>query len=208
MRHKISLELFGYWNRRRGKRAVPSRMAIEPADIHTLLPDVFILQSDADGTLSFRLAGTGLCALFGRELKGEGLEELWLPDGAETATRLAAGVLDGLTPGVIELHAESLAGRCVDAEMLLLPLADETGLNRRILGCLAPMEQPYWLALDPIVSVVTASIRVLDVNRELAFLANRPKIEVERNTAIFHSRGSRPETRRFSHLTLIEGGRA
>jgi len=208
MRHKTSQELFAYWNRRRGRRSAPSRLEIEPADIRALLPDVFILQAEADGALTFRLAGTGLCALFDRELRGEALERLWVPDSSEAATNLASGVLQGLVPGVVELLGESRAGRAVSMEMLLVPLADESLDNRRILGSLSAIERPYWLALDPVVSLVATSVRVLDVEKERIFLASRPKISLEAAPARFRGPATRPQPRRFHHLTLIEGGRA
>lgn len=208
MRHKTSLELFAYWNRRRGERAEPSRLDIEPADIRTLLPDIFILQPDADGAFTFRLAGTGVCALFDRELKGEALDRLWLPDGVDAVLGLAASVLDGSAPGVVEVWAESHAGRSVDMELLLLPLSDGAGGNRRILGSLCPLDRPYWLTADPIVSLVTSTIRMLDVHKEHVFLASRPRIPVGPNAAIFRSSSAGGDFRRINHLTLIEGGRA
>lgn len=208
MRHKTSLELFAYWNRRRGERAEPSRLDIEPADIRALLPDIFILQAEAGGDFEFRLAGTGICGLFDRELKGETLGRLWLPDGVETVIGLAADVLAGSSPGIVEIWAESRAGRSVEMELLLLPLSDGSKGNQRILGSLCPLDRPYWLTVDPIVSLVTASIRVLDVHKEHVFLASRPRIPVEPNMSIFRSSGASTDFRRINHLTLIEGGRA
>ena len=61
-----SIELFQYWNRLRGTRPAPRRTEIEPSDIKTLLADTFILEQDSRGLPVFRLAGTRLCALFGR----------------------------------------------------------------------------------------------------------------------------------------------
>lgn len=207
MRHNTSLELFAYWNRRRGGRAAPSRLQIEPADIRTLLPDVFILEPQQDGP-TFRLAGTRLCALFDRELKGDLLERLWIPGGAEAVMKLASSVLDASTPGVVALCAESRAGRAVNMELVMLPLADETGRNKRILGALSALEKPYWLGLDPIVGLVTDAIRMLDVHKEHVFLASRPEIPVEPNSGALRPRQPGFGVRHVSHLTLIEGGRA
>ena len=70
MKQEGSLALFHYWNRLRGDRPAPKRTDIEPADIKTLLGDTFILERDTRGEAIFRLAGTRLCAIYGRELKG------------------------------------------------------------------------------------------------------------------------------------------
>ena len=70
MKQDGSIALFQYWNRLRHGRPAPKRTEIEPADIKTLLADTFILERDTRGEAVFRLAGTRLCAVYGRELKG------------------------------------------------------------------------------------------------------------------------------------------
>lgn len=70
MKQQGTIALFQYWNRLRGSRPAPQRSEIEPVDIKSLLADTFILESDARGEAIFRLAGTRLCATYGRELKG------------------------------------------------------------------------------------------------------------------------------------------
>ena len=72
-----SIALFQYWNRLRAGRPAPKRTEIEPADIKTLLADTFILERDTRGEAVFRLAGTRLCASYGRELKGFAFASLW-----------------------------------------------------------------------------------------------------------------------------------
>ena len=74
MKHEKSTSLFQYWNRLRGNRPAPRRTEIEPADIKANLADTFILEQDTRGRPMFRLAGTRLCATFGRELKGFAVE--------------------------------------------------------------------------------------------------------------------------------------
>jgi hypothetical protein len=71
MKHPANRELYGYWNERRGDRLAPERADIEPSAIRQVLGDTFVLAADGIAHHPFRLAGTRLCALFGRELKGE-----------------------------------------------------------------------------------------------------------------------------------------
>ncbi len=47
------MELFQYWNEVRGDRDLPRRDEIQPADIRSLLPNIFILQAQADGGYTF-----------------------------------------------------------------------------------------------------------------------------------------------------------
>ena len=84
-----SIALFQYWNRLRAGRAAPKRTEIEPADIKTLLADTFILEKDARGEAVFRLAGTRLCASYGRELKGFAFASLWREKDQRMVARLS-----------------------------------------------------------------------------------------------------------------------
>ena len=87
MKHPASRELFAYWEERRGKRSAPERADIEPGAIRQVLSDAFILALDGGAGHPFRLAGTRVCALFGRELKGEPFIGLWA--GGKPTGRLA-----------------------------------------------------------------------------------------------------------------------
>ena len=73
MKHPSSRDLYAYWNERRGSRLAPERADIEPSAIRQVLGDTFVLAADSVAQHPFRLAGTRLCALFGRELKSEKL---------------------------------------------------------------------------------------------------------------------------------------
>src|ERR1041385_4153524 len=103
MKQASSRELFGYWAARRGKRAAPERGEIEPSAIGRALGDVFILEFDRRAGHPFRLAGTRVCALFGRELKNEPFLNLW---DEETRVRVAqllgvvADEVNGIVAGV------------------------------------------------------------------------------------------------------------
>jgi hypothetical protein len=167
MRHPTSKAVFAYWNMRRGARPAPLRREIDPAAIRSALPSVFILETDRRGHLTFRLAGTGVCALFGRELKGKPFSDLWLDECARPVLRACDEVLRHGRPVIAALCGESLGGRSVDIELLLMPLATDTDEAGRILGVLEPLAKPGWLHLDPMVAVVTTAIRFVDIGAEI-----------------------------------------
>jgi hypothetical protein len=77
MKHPSNRELFNYWNERRGERLAPERADIEPAAIRHVLGDTFVTEMSGSENHLFRIAGTRLCALFGRELKAESFLKLW-----------------------------------------------------------------------------------------------------------------------------------
>jgi len=73
MKHAASRELYAYWEAKRGTRPAPERAEIEPGAIRGILSDTFILALDRGLGRPVRLAGTRVCALFDREIKGVGL---------------------------------------------------------------------------------------------------------------------------------------
>lgn len=205
MRHKNSFELFDYWTSKLDGRSAPSRTDIEPADIRTLLPHVFICDLTADGQLNFRLAGTALCALHGRELKGISFASLWLSDGVRNAGRTGASVATGSTPAVLSLDCLSQGGRVVQAEMLLLPITGPSGQHDRLIGLVSIFDQPYWTGHDPIVGFSSTGIRFLDQTRDPLFLANRPEIKLPDSKKFAGAfTGNR---KKVAHLVVLDGGR-
>ena len=77
MREAGSIALFQYWNKLRNGRRAPTRNEIAPAEIKAYLADTFILGRERHRGAVFRLAGTRLCATYGRELKGFSFQSLW-----------------------------------------------------------------------------------------------------------------------------------
>ena len=87
MKHQSTQALFNYWTRKRGRRRAPARSDIDPADIRRILADTFILTADFVNDIRVRLAGTRVCALFAREIKGEAFEDLWSEAEPRTSAR-------------------------------------------------------------------------------------------------------------------------
>jgi hypothetical protein len=209
MKQRGLIELFQYWDRLRDKRPAPKRTEIEPADIKTLLADTFILEKDGRGEAIFRLAGTRLCAVFGRELKGFALPSLWAFKDQRLVARLAHSAFHQKSVVVVAFEGRSQNGRINSFELLLLPLDGEEG-SPRTLGIVSAVEKPYWLGADPIVECRLDTIRVVDPDREPMFLKNRPAVAVP---AIAPSAdevaGTTPgkRGRRIRHLVVFEGGR-
>ncbi|WP_254622303.1 PAS domain-containing protein, partial [Stenotrophomonas sp. GbtcB23] len=80
MRNQVSQIIFDYWTDLKGDRGAPLRTEIDPTALRHLLPHLFIATVGLEGYPVFRLAGTRICDLFGRELRGAGFAEIWLED--------------------------------------------------------------------------------------------------------------------------------
>lgn len=137
MKTNASREIYSYWNDIRGDRPAPLRGEIDPSQIRQALPDLFVLTDLGDDVPVFRLTGTRLYNLFSRELRDTPFSEMWQPDAALEACRIAKGVLQHERPVIFDLYAESVSGHTSqEFEMLLLPLEAEAHFPSRLLGAL------------------------------------------------------------------------
>jgi hypothetical protein len=164
MKHPANRELFKYWNEQRGERLAPDRAEIEPSAIRTMLGDIFLLEFNADETAPFRLAGTRLCALFGRELRGENFFKLWLPSYQTAIRDLIVGMMEekaGCVAGVAAAASDDILAP-VQLDLLLLPLAFHSRGRARAIGALAPLASPYWLGAKAISPLTLGTVRHLD----------------------------------------------
>ena len=209
MRHEGTKTLFQYWDRLRDGRKAPRRTDIEPADIKQHLADTYITETDARGEAIFRLAGTRLCAVFGRELKGFAFASLWDLRDQRVVARMMHGSLHQGAVAVMDILGTSGNGRQVSLEMIALPLQGGAD-GPRALGSIVAMEKPYWLGADPIASLRLESLRSVDPDVEPMFLRNRPAVQVpsligEPEAPLVMETPGRG--RRVAHLVVLEGGR-
>jgi hypothetical protein len=202
MKNESCKALYRYWDEIRGDRPAPPRTAIEPSEISSVLRDTFILQS-SETAYPFRLAGTRLCAAFGRELKGAKFLDLWAAtDRAQMAAILEAVAEDGRA-AVVGISGFVSRRREVAFELLLLPLIQSGPRFDRVLGAMVPMELPYWLGLEPLIGQSISSARLLwpDEERQPAI---RPVLRPAVTTAPTHL-GAEQRRQRF---VVLEGGKS
>jgi hypothetical protein len=161
MKHPSSQLVLRHWTERQRSRPAPERTDIDPAAIPRALGDTFMLAADFVGNLRFRLAGTRVCALFCREVKGWSFADLWCEDSRGQIEQLLEALSDENTGAVAGLTGETADGVEIDLELLLLPLAHRGEARIRALGVLAPMQPPYWLGEKPLVELKLGTVRHL-----------------------------------------------
>jgi hypothetical protein len=159
MKHAATRELYAYWQELRGRRPAPDRAEIEPAAIRQLLSDAFILALDHSAGYPFRLAGTRICALFGRELKGESFVALWDEASRRTIADLLSVLADEWVGTIAGVTAQNESGESVELELLLLPLSVRRPSLARSIGVLAPFNIPQWIGQSPIGPLTLGSRR-------------------------------------------------
>lgn len=203
IRHTTNAGLFDYWQSRRGSRRAPSRTEIEPADIHAYLADTFILQMDALPPARFRLAGSRVCTLFNRELKGELLTDLWEPVDADTLKAAMRIMSEDASCCVVRWKGYTAREHNIAGEMLLLPLTMGGEDIVRIMGAMATFDLPYWIGTDPVTVMRLKAINMVE---------SHPRVPAARAAAqggepALRTGPAIPGARRVAHLTVLEGGR-
>lgn len=208
MKQDGSIQLFHYWDRLRNGRRAPKRTEIEPSDIKSLLADTFILEEDGRKEAVFRLAGTRLCATYGRELKGFSFPSLWKEKDQRLIARLTYGVFSMKSVAVVSFIGFNRDERAIPFELLLLPL-DGGAESSRCMGILSAGRRPLWLGVDPIRETRIEGVRVIDPDREPALLRSRAAISVPGLVPSASAIGGTPPLgRRIRHLVVLDGGRA
>ena len=161
MKHPSVRELYDYWNARRGLRSAPDRAEIEPGAIRRVLADTFIIAFDERAGHPFRIAGTRVCAAFGRELKGVPFLDMW-DAGSQKQVRDLLTIVGNESVGVVAgARGVNAEGTALEFELLVLPLRHRTRTDARVLGALAPTEVPYWFGVSALGQLSLGSVRYL-----------------------------------------------
>ena len=147
MKHPSSQEFFAYWDGKRGDARAPDRSEIEPSALRGLLGDIFMLAYDFAAGYPFRVAGTRVCALFGRDMKERSFSALFDRESRREIEEIVAVVGDEMLPAIAGLTAKSARGATTHLELLLLPFSARAHTPISLTGLLAPFETHHG-ALD------------------------------------------------------------
>jgi hypothetical protein len=224
MKHQATRDLYAYWQGLRKGRKAPDRSEIEPADIRHLLGHTFILEVVSRREYRFRLAGTRICALYGREMKGKDFAEFWTQKDREAVATMLTAITEDAAATVMGLTGRSDHGRELPMEALMLPLKQRNEGYTRILGSLVPMDDPFWIGIHPIMAQSVASLRLIWPDQKPIGLMHSSTAPAPMNTdaAKLMPRPLHAETapiypgsnviaanfrRRVHHLTVYDGGK-
>src|SRR5882757_2756993 len=140
MKHPSSREFFAYWDAQRGDARAPDRSEIEPGAVRELLSDIFVLSYDNEAGYPFRVAGTRLSALLGRDLKDTSFSALFAPESRREIEDVVTYVAEEMLAAIAGITATSQDGRTAHLELLLLPFNHRAHAPVSLTGLLAPFE--------------------------------------------------------------------
>ncbi|MCV6602359.1 MAG: PAS domain-containing protein [Cohaesibacter sp.] len=211
MKHQVTRELYTYWDGLRGGRTAPERSDIDPAEIHAILGDTFILEYNDEESQTFRLAGTRLCGSFCRELKGRNFLDLWKKEDLASIKILLTAVADDEAAAVIGFEGTTERGQSLQFETILLPLRHYGQPKTRILGAASPLDMPYWIGIWPLQDLSVTSLRLIWPDERPAFMRNPETAEPARQNimptgSLPPSSASMPQ-KRVGHLMVFDGGK-
>jgi hypothetical protein len=140
MKHPSSREFFAYWDAKRGDARAPDRSEIEPDAVRELLGDIFVLSYDNEAGYPFRVAGTRVCALLGRDLKDASFSALFAPDNRREIEEIITYVAEEMLAAIAGITATAEDGSTAHLELLLLPFNNRAHAPISLTGVLAPFE--------------------------------------------------------------------
>ncbi len=128
-------EVFAYWSSLRRDGRLPGRADLRPHDLKRLLPTVSLIDVARDPLdYRMRLAGTGLYTVYGHEITGRGLRDIYSRDAAGYWRGELDKVVLGRRPGV-GCHNMAWRGEAhVSLLWIRLPLASDGETVDMILG--------------------------------------------------------------------------
>lgn len=109
-------------------------VAAGPDQHPAIIANLFVLRGWPDGRWTFRNAGDGLTARFGRSVLEEDFRDLWQGADQTLVSGFLSAVAETGRPGLIQAYAQTLAGARLDVELALAPLFGSHPGQARLLG--------------------------------------------------------------------------
>lgn len=174
MKHQTSRNVFAYWDGLRGASSLPERCDFDPLAVREWLDWIVMIDTDIASGAPMRVAGSGVSALFGRELRGSSFVSLWrLRDRAETIDWIESAC-QAESPNCETLLVAPPDRDPVPLELLILPFRHQDGAVTRALCVLSIDPTPRWAGLMPLAPLAWTPARIIaPVRREPAPVLSR-----------------------------------
>ena len=218
MQKQSTKTLYDYWNTLRGSRSAPDRRDLDPTKIRGALANTVILELNDGHEFDFRLAGSHICSIYSRELKGRSFTRLWHPRDRDAMETLVRAVTEDHAVALITFTGMTSIHTRVPVETILLPVRHNGSTQTRLLGAMTAVDEPYWLGVQPVVEQRISGLRLIwPDDQSHADLARDIAATVPQEVVFAAGGGTAPQpmaatvfgrqARRYAHLAVIDGGR-
>ena len=160
--HPDSRTLFRFWESIRGENSTALRTNIDLKQIKQLLPWLAIMERHPlKPEYSWRLAGTGICKIWSKEITGQQFMADWDQFERDTVCRLMDNVIASHQPCVARFKAVYENGEMLGIEMLSLPVTAANRQTTQIMAGFVPFRMPYWLGETKITQLELSSVKMI-----------------------------------------------
>lgn len=157
--HPSSRALFRFWEQMRAENSAPRRDELDLTRVKRLVPHLLIAAYDrANGTYRYRLAGTGVCEIFRREVTGQDMLADWDSFETNVAIRFLSGVVHNQQPCLIRFRMLTDLGQTIGAELVGLPILAMDGAIH-VFGGLFPFRDVNTLGYSRITNIELSGAR-------------------------------------------------
>ncbi|GHF15121.1 hypothetical protein GCM10017044_06580 [Kordiimonas sediminis] len=133
--------LWAAWSAAREKgELIPPRTALRLQDLAAITSDLAVLQSGGDGEFYFQLQGQDMADRIQRTAKDEAISDLMAPSARDTTNKILADIIDTPQGGLVIFDAHYTSGKHCIVGVLYLPVLDQTGMVRKLIGVYHPLE--------------------------------------------------------------------
>lgn len=223
LRHKNTNRLYEHWAQKRSHGQPPKRPQIEPSAIANVLGNTALIEQQDSGAYIFRLAGSRLASIFGYEMTGELATDLFSVNDHRVIHQGFDAVAIEHAAMIVETAGFTQNGRVVAFENVFLPIIDERPC---LVAAIQNMSTPVWLGNEPVLAMEVRSLRMMDLDRELFALTNRPATpfpidragprpftslaenRVEKRFSVISGKPGAPRKPSAARLHVVEGGKA
>jgi hypothetical protein len=165
--HPGSRKMFRHWEMTRAEAACPTREAFELAPIKDVMADMVIIDRDhLRSGFRYRLAGTRVCELYGRNITGQDVLIGWDNFEKDVIGRHLLTVVNQKQPAVIRMRLTTNRTQLIAAELLALPVAMPGSHRIQIIGGLFPFVDLRTLGHSTIIARELVSGRVIWTEHE------------------------------------------
>jgi hypothetical protein len=133
--------LHAYWTRKRGERAMPRRADLDPIEIPTLLPHVFLIdvKREAPQLLIYRVFGTALVELFGFDFTAQEVGKGTLPEHLPEMRERYGRVIRERQPYYHRTRLRDRLNDFTDVDRVILPLSVDGARVDQMIGMTIPI---------------------------------------------------------------------
>jgi len=217
MQKQSTKTLYDYWNTLRGSRSAPDRRDLDPTKIRGALANTFILELNDSSEFDFRLAGSHICSIYARELKGRSFTRLWHPRDRDAMGTLVRAVTEDNAVALVTFTGMTAIHTRTTVEAILLPVRHNGSTQTRLLGAMTVVDEPYWLGVQPVVEQRISGLRLIWPDDQSHGDLARDVSATVPQEVMFANAGGPPtpiagtvfgrRARRYAHLAVIDGGR-